>query len=219
MEEVANINAVSNIPERIRREEISSDNWKTLLQLRRRAATICHDDISDTYISAVFNKLKTHAIKGFIYFDQNDIAIGFIIYEIHIVPANHLSNIERHRYAFIHLLCALENKEHIGSGILQNFEKYCRPKGCVYIKLEPTNQRAANFYFKNGYRSTVTELGKYGQLQMSKSLEPLLLRRKGLTAAELAVAKAPQRLKFDLTSSAFNEFNAKVIELYNALPK
>jgi GNAT superfamily N-acetyltransferase len=223
MEEITNIEIARNLPRRIRREEIDTHNWKVIVALKRQAPGICQNDLNEAYINNILNKLKAHTYTGFIYYDEYAIPIGFIVYTFVAVPVDHLLNADKYRYAELFLICARENKEYIGSAMLQQFEEFCRTKGCRYIKLRPATQELVSFYYKNGFREHAEGVPGSSQVfMMNKIIEPLPIRRGAAGRAAAAASAARPAIRIREIHPNIEELNAitnyQLVELYNRLP-
>lgn len=156
-------------------------SYEHLDKLKQHANSVCKGAINPKYIERAFQLF----MGGYAYYD-NDILIGFILWDIDIAMANpndvkyKSSNVNEcltntNEKLHILLVCSNQSDVKLGSLMLYDTEKYAISQGIYFVYLEASHSGLIKYYEIHGY-TLLTDV--HTNIRMCKYIKPVKIRRR-----------------------------------------
>lgn len=143
-------------PNGILKRFVKPSQTSLVLEMKNHAYNICRESISETYINNILNPFKSGFKNGFVYTDENDEILGFIVWDIKKQEPNVIMStteppplVSKHMY--ILLLCAKPTNTTLGYTMLWDAETYCIENAIPSMRLVPATKSLFPYYQKYGF--------------------------------------------------------------------
>jgi hypothetical protein len=143
-------------PDNIIKKTVKPSQTSLVLEMKKHAYSVCRETISENYINNILNPFKSGFKNGFVYLDENNEIIGFIVWTIQKQdPIINMTTSEppprASKYMYILLLCAKPTNTTLGYTMLWDAESYCIENAIPAMRLVPATKSLFPYYQKYGF--------------------------------------------------------------------